>query len=273
MKRKLYGAGSKMLEKLEHQETFLKEVPAKEDLAKATIVPFLYPSTLAEAKVQAEFKALVEQRIPYHRRYMIFSALWVPFTSLFTLVPLVPNIPLFYNAFRLWSHWKAYSGAKHLDLLLKNGALEYQPSDVLNYGLQHDPEFAVFFTGSNQLSIRRNPRREPYLGPIISESSGEITPTLGSDDSVNELKLDAETAVHHSSSTPKNDPYSITDHVAHEGFISNAEIQTICIQLERQSLVHEIKRARYQEAEKFVKAKLKEGGAVQKEGSDQKKQD
>lgn len=66
----------------------------------------MYPSSLKEAQVHAEFKTLVDQRIPYHRKHMIYSAMWVPVTSLFTIVPLVPNIPLFYNAYRLWSHWK-----------------------------------------------------------------------------------------------------------------------------------------------------------------------
>lgn len=36
MKRKLYSAGSKMLEKIEHQEVFLKGVPAKEDIPDST---------------------------------------------------------------------------------------------------------------------------------------------------------------------------------------------------------------------------------------------
>lgn len=36
MKRKLYGAGSKMLEKIEHQEVFLKGIPAKEDIPDST---------------------------------------------------------------------------------------------------------------------------------------------------------------------------------------------------------------------------------------------
>lgn len=36
VKRKLYSAGSKILERIEHQEVFLKEVPAKEDIPDTT---------------------------------------------------------------------------------------------------------------------------------------------------------------------------------------------------------------------------------------------
>jgi hypothetical protein len=37
-KHRLYGAGTKMLEKIEHEETFLKAVPAKEDVTINTMV-------------------------------------------------------------------------------------------------------------------------------------------------------------------------------------------------------------------------------------------
>ncbi|KAF9372628.1 hypothetical protein CPC16_002317 [Podila verticillata] len=264
VKRKLYSAGSKMLEKIEHQEVFLKGVPAKEDVPDTTIktmVPFVYPSALTEAQVQAEFAAFIEQRVPYHRKYMIFSALWVPVTSLFTLVPLIPNIPLFYNAFRLWSHWKAYNGAKHLAFHVKNGSIHYQASDVLNLGLQHDPEFAVFFTGSFKLSKRRRAFRKYQTpeGPIITESSGEITPDL---QKANGAK-DAGTAPprpNTATAVNVDDPLSVTDHVVNEGFISDAEIQTICLACDRIPMQHEIQRARYQEAEKYVNERLTEKG-------------
>lgn len=41
MKRKLYGAGTTMLEKIEHRETFFKEVPSKEDVTITTMVCFI----------------------------------------------------------------------------------------------------------------------------------------------------------------------------------------------------------------------------------------
>ncbi|KAG0025672.1 hypothetical protein BGZ82_009900 [Podila clonocystis] len=266
MKRKLYCVGSKMLEKIEHQEVFLKGIPAKEDIPDShakTMVPIVYPSALKEAQVGAEFASFIEQRVPYHRKYMILSALCVPITSLFTIVPLVPNIPFFYNAFRLWSHWKAYSGAKHLAFHVKNGSIHYQASDVLNLGLQHDPEFAVFFTGSYQLSKRRRSfkKYQPIDEPIIAESSGEITPDFqkpvsGKDAAVTIIAPRPNTAT----AVNVNDPLSVTDHVVNEGFISDAEIQTICLACDRIPMQREIQRARHQEAEKYVKDRLTEKG-------------
>ncbi|KAF9099851.1 hypothetical protein BGX29_006902 [Mortierella sp. GBA35] len=283
MKRKLYSAGSTMLEKIEHRETFFKEVPSKEDVTITTMVPFMYPSSLKEAAVHAEFKALVDQRIPYHRKYMIYSAMWVPVTSLFTIVPLVPNIPFFYNAYRLWSHWKAYNGAKHLDFLIKNGSISYQPSEVLDLGLQHDPAFAVYFTGSYQLSKRRRAlKKRVEQNPnsaVIADSSGELSPDIVvlKEQQQQEKKMSANgsdsttaaggsgervKAPRPSTMLPKkDDPLSVTDHVVHEGFITDAEVEKIAWAFEEASnLRRELKRARYQEATKYVKENLMEGG-------------
>ncbi|KAF9915974.1 hypothetical protein BX616_004926 [Lobosporangium transversale] len=266
MKIKLYVTGSRMLERIEHKETFFKEIPAKEDVTATTMIPFMYPSKVSENHVRAEFKDLIEQRIPYHRKYMIYSALCVPVTSLFTIVPLIPNIPFFYNAFRLWSHWKAYNGAKHLDSLIKAGTIEFQPSDILNLGLAHDPEFAVFFWGSNQLSRKRHARHKPTQqdpnAPVIAESSGEVTPTLNNfkDSSTVTAGLTGAAqakALHNTTTAKSDDPMSVTDHVALEGFLTDAEVAAICEAFkEAPQMSREIKRARFQEADKFVKEKL-----------------
>ncbi|KAG0219331.1 hypothetical protein BGX31_011349 [Mortierella sp. GBA43] len=260
MKYKLYGAGSKMLEKLEHQETFLKEVPPKEDVTITTMVPFLYPSSLNEDQVRTEFEAFVKHRIPYHRKYAMYSSGWIPVTSLFVVVPLVPNIPLFYNAFRLWSHWKAYHGAKHLETLIKNDSIVFQPSDVLDLGLAHDPDFAVFFTESSQLSARRRRTRKPQQQdpnePVIAESSGEVTPTLNGEKTTdNSTNTAGQDATNTKARKADSDPMSIADHVAQEGFIADEEIETICRTLEVPTMSREIRRARFQEAEKYIKAK------------------
>ncbi|CBX99053.1 predicted protein [Plenodomus lingam JN3] len=45
----------------------------------------------------------------------------MPFTAPFMLVPIIPNLPFFYVLYRAWSHWKALSGSKHLEFLLKHG--------------------------------------------------------------------------------------------------------------------------------------------------------
>jgi len=42
----------------------------------------------------------------------------LPITLPFGLVPVLPNIPFFYLAFRCWSHWRALKGSDHLSFIL-----------------------------------------------------------------------------------------------------------------------------------------------------------
>lgn len=56
---------------------------------------------------------------------MWYSAYWVPLSSMFVIVPVIPNIPLAYNLFRLYSHYKALKGAEHLKALSDYGSLEW----------------------------------------------------------------------------------------------------------------------------------------------------
>ncbi|CAG8455173.1 8041_t:CDS:2 [Paraglomus occultum] len=135
-KVRLYVVGQQLLDKTDHQESFLKSVPIMErkvELRSNELVPFIYPSTVISAnKATMSLDQLITDRLPYHRKYMIYSALWVPLACTFTIVPIIPNIPLFYNLFRLYSHYKAYKGAQHLRYILDTSRLSPTDSDVFN---------------------------------------------------------------------------------------------------------------------------------------------
>jgi hypothetical protein len=117
---------------------------------------------------------------------------------------------------------------------------------------------------------------------VIAESSGEVTPTLSDDktlksasttDQTSSAALDAPTTTTTITTTKAqkadDDPMSITDHVVHEGFLSDEEIEAICRAFESPPMMsREIKRARFQEAGKFVKAKLKSARTLNKNGGE-----
>ncbi|CAG8588481.1 9243_t:CDS:2, partial [Acaulospora morrowiae] len=134
-KHKLYVNGQKLLDKMDYEEYFLKGVPLKKEINDASSkVPLLYPSkTVKPEKVTETLERLLKSRIPYHRKYMIYSGLLLPLSASFTIVPLVPNIPLFYNLFRFYSHYKAFKGAQHLQHITNDGRLIPTKSDQLNY--------------------------------------------------------------------------------------------------------------------------------------------
>ena len=44
----------------------------------------------------------------------------------------MPNIPFFYLVYRAWSHWRAFSGGKHIQFLLEKNLLTLTPSSVVD---------------------------------------------------------------------------------------------------------------------------------------------
>lgn len=66
-----------------------------------------------------ELQNLSKEGITNHRKKMLRDLSLIPLTLPIALVPLIPNIPGFYLVYRAYCNFKAYTGARHLDLLLK----------------------------------------------------------------------------------------------------------------------------------------------------------
>ncbi|KAI9497445.1 mitochondrial K+-H+ exchange-related-domain-containing protein [Zychaea mexicana] len=128
-KRKLYDRGNNLMNQLDYQEWFLKNVPTKEAIEyNPEKVRVYHASCLDSLDIEKDLQLLLKEREPYHKKYLYYSAYWVPIASTFAIVPIIPNIPLAYNLFRLYSHYKAYKGAQHL----KSISLDYAASPELD---------------------------------------------------------------------------------------------------------------------------------------------
>ncbi|KAJ9636752.1 hypothetical protein H2199_007746 [Coniosporium tulheliwenetii] len=96
-------------------------------------VEVLFPGRfLKEPKVMGILEKLATERQALHRKRMWWSIVGLPISAPFGLVPVVPNIPFFYLAFRAYSHWKALSGSQHLQFLVENKLLKPTPSAALD---------------------------------------------------------------------------------------------------------------------------------------------
>ncbi|CAG8565791.1 8540_t:CDS:2 [Diversispora eburnea] len=145
-KYKIYVNGQKLLDRMDHQEYFLKGVPLKEELkveneskveekedTASEVIPLFYPSNIIKSeKIIMKLEELLENRLPYHRKYMIYSGMCLPLSATFTIVPIIPNIPFFYNVFRLYSHYKAFKGAQHLRHIINDKRLIPTNCEKLN---------------------------------------------------------------------------------------------------------------------------------------------
>jgi len=138
-KKKLTTYGNLALRRIPYEEWGLKTIPSlskkrkETELSKQEKVEVLFPGQfLSENKVSEVLRQLATERQPLHRKRMIWSLIGAPLTLPFALVPVIPNIPGFYLLFRGWSHWRALSGAKHLEFLVKNSLIRPSPSIILD---------------------------------------------------------------------------------------------------------------------------------------------
>lgn len=96
-------------------------------------VEVVYPSSVIPSDaVEALLTRLGTEREALHRKRLIWCFVGMPITAPFGLIPVIPNIPFFYLAYRAWSHWRALSGSKHIQHLLENKGLVYTSSPILD---------------------------------------------------------------------------------------------------------------------------------------------
>lgn len=140
--------GNQALRRIPYEEWGLKSVPPlsqrrkQVELKGTEKVEVVYPkSLLAMDKVPHILKSLATDREALHTKRLIWCFVGMPITAPIALLPVIPNLPFFYLVYRAWSHWRALSGGKHLQFLLKNNLLALTPSPVVDavYAAQKDP--------------------------------------------------------------------------------------------------------------------------------------
>ncbi|KAI3398832.1 hypothetical protein diail_8523 [Diaporthe ilicicola] len=140
--------GNQALKRIPYEEWALKSVPPlstkreDDELRGDDKVEVVYPQKIVSAdKVTEVLHTLGTEREAFHRQRLIWCLVGMPISAPFALVPIIPNIPFFYLAYRAWSHWRALAGGKHIQFLLQNKLLIHSPSPKLNevYSEQEPP--------------------------------------------------------------------------------------------------------------------------------------
>ncbi|KAF2493651.1 hypothetical protein BU16DRAFT_551425 [Lophium mytilinum] len=189
-KKKSTTIGNQLLKRIPYQEWGLKSIPPLSKKlrtnvvdGKVTDVEVLFPARfMTEEKVKETLERFALQGQLKHSDRMFWSYAGLPFAVPFALVPIIPNFPLFYLAFRAWSHWRAYNGSRHLELLLKKDAIIPSPSADLDkiYGadLIHQDGSSSgadqrLRTGRWKLKIETETKDIMILHPGMGELIGE----------------------------------------------------------------------------------------------------
>ncbi|KAJ7095699.1 mitochondrial K+-H+ exchange-related-domain-containing protein [Mycena belliarum] len=151
-KFRVFEFGERFLDRLDFEEAALKRIDVKsapparvppelagEERAEAEAawgrvkVPLFYPpSVLSAPTALSDLQTLLQQRIPLHTRGFYTYLLLAPLTAPFMLIPIIPNLPFFFCAWRAWSHYQALRGARRVDALLQAGKIAPEADAALD---------------------------------------------------------------------------------------------------------------------------------------------
>lgn len=127
-KNKIHGFGVKLLSRVKPSEIFFKAIPKETNR-----VDIVYPSSLNPRLVRRRVRHIAFRGSVIHKKYFYCSAILVPFTSVFMVLPL-PNIPFFWLLFRAYSHWRASQGSEKLLQLVSDASCRPHLSDQMAKG-------------------------------------------------------------------------------------------------------------------------------------------
>ncbi|KAJ5382495.1 hypothetical protein N7517_000406 [Penicillium concentricum] len=122
--------GNSVQQRIPYEEWALKSIPSFKTQQRIngdhgnTKIDVLFPGNAVRLdRIQDVLRKIATERQELHRKKMMWSLIAAPITAPLGLIPVVPNIPFFYLAYRGWSHWRALNGSKHLELLVEKNIL------------------------------------------------------------------------------------------------------------------------------------------------------
>jgi len=148
-KRRIFVYGEYLLDRIDFEEYSLKsfdpslgpkigqlrrENPDKDPAL--VQIPLYFPSAVYSAHALlsplSHMQSLLAKRGPQHRRGFYIWLLVAPLTIPFALIPIIPNLPLFYAVWRAWSHYRVWKASEYMQGLIESQHVILQPSPALD---------------------------------------------------------------------------------------------------------------------------------------------
>lgn len=208
--KKITTYGNKLFQRLPYEEWGLKSIPPlsvrrkSDELAGKEKIRIEFPESFMKQGAVIERLEYFggKEKIAFHTKWMWGSVIGMPISAPFALIPIVPNLPFFYLAFRAWSHWRARSGSAHLEFLLEKKLIELAPSSILDkvYAVQGigvslkelDKEVENIKTPSSH-STALDEAENPPATMLLSPSDGKL---IADYLEVPEMEQEIERAIH-----------------------------------------------------------------------------
>ncbi|TFK23992.1 hypothetical protein FA15DRAFT_669964 [Coprinopsis marcescibilis] len=149
-RRKAFQAGERLMNTQEFEEIALKNAFASLRSSKDTggeklEVPLVYPSSITsgEAALQ-QLRQFADARSPIHRKGLYTWSAVIPFTVPLKLIPVIPNFPFFFSAWKLISHYRAYKTSQNLQSILGKALIVPESSQILDEIYRKYPSSSPF---------------------------------------------------------------------------------------------------------------------------------
>lgn len=90
------------------------------DLAQLKPIPVYHPLFQDALTIVEQMKTFRNELGTYHKKRAMWCALGIPVSLPLALIPVLPNVPGFYFAYRLYCHVKALTGVRNMGYLLES---------------------------------------------------------------------------------------------------------------------------------------------------------
>mmetsp|Transcript_118 Transcript_118/g.348 ORF Transcript_118/g.348 Transcript_118/m.348 type:complete len:267 (+) Transcript_118:50-850(+) len=167
MRGRMYKYGQRLLSRLPAEEYFFRDLNAMETRNPS----YIFPAKIGNSDAMQFIKDLTIERRRLHQKYLNGSIMLVPFSILFSFVPILPNIPLAWNLFRLYCHLSALRGARHLEDLLLSERLQLRPDEHM----QKIMENASYIESASGIQLMSDETRQ-HMGELLN--SPDLPKTL-----------------------------------------------------------------------------------------------
>ena len=200
-KKTITKYGNQGLRRIPYEEWGLKSFPPLNQTVQADDMAMMadgkrfdvhYPANIMKREEVPLIGArLAKERKQFHWTRFVTCLIGLPMTIPFALIPVIPNIPFFFVAFRCWSHWRALKGSDHLDFMLDHRILRFISTpeiEKIYKTVAPDLQNSYNFVTRNQVLDGEDPKEQLLL---TTESYSMVSKTL----SVPELSAEIERAV------------------------------------------------------------------------------
>lgn len=108
-------------------------------------IPVIHPRFQDPQAILTQMHQFKNDLSAYHLKWAVVCAIGIPVSLPLALLPVVPNVPGFYLAYRTYCHLKALKGAKNLGYLLECSNEDPNVEDTTHLTFRECPELDIPF--------------------------------------------------------------------------------------------------------------------------------